>query len=106
MRLLRIVKLYPVSMLLFAACPVLAFVAFTFTLIGQFADSPNVTRVGAAALYMGMKLMLPIGAGCAVQSWRMAHTDSSPTDFHEVVEFLLGASAFIMIVLGAIFATY
>lgn len=106
MRLPRIVKSYPVSTLLFAACPVMAFVAFAFTILGQFTDSPSVTRIGVASLYMGMKLMLPIGVCCAVQSWRMAHADSSATDSHDIVEFVLGASAFVMIVLGAIFATY
>lgn len=57
-------------------------------------------------LHAGMKAMLPVGFVCAILSWRLARTVEPPSDSRDVVEFLLGASAFIMIVLGGIFATY
>lgn len=106
MQLPQFAKLYPFHTLAIAACPTAACFAITLTILGQGIESPAISQIAEMTLHAGMKAMLPVGFVCAILSWRLARTVEPPSDSRDVVEFLLGASAFIMIVLGGIFATY
>ncbi len=99
-------KSHPISILLIGICPLMWAIAVILRCVGEFTQNPTALRLGMIALALAMKTMLPLGICCAVQSWRMSRSRSTPSDKHDLIEFLLGASGFVTIVLGAIFATY
>ena len=96
------IKSYGFKLLAVLTCPLLAIIAIFSVTLGAFLNSPIITRFGMRTLYGGMLIMLPLGIICAILSWRMARAQAeTASDSRDLVEFLLGFGAFVMIVLGA-----
>jgi len=93
-------------LLLIAVFPGLASVGFLFMILAG-SDSSRLSTVGYVLLILSFWLLLPLGVLCLFLSWRLSRgKDADPTDFHNLIEFLLGASGLMMVSLGAILLPY
>jgi hypothetical protein len=84
-------------------CPVLAFLGTILVIAGQLLSIPVAARAGESLWSLSTFLALPVGLGCSFVSWRMAHRlAEAKRDTDDLIEFLLGFSGLLMIVLGGV----
>lgn len=90
------------GILLIAACPLLILASLVFWVFGGIVQSQVLTDIAAKTFISVFPALLPLGICSAVQSWRMSRAPLQATDVHDIVEFLLGLQAFLMITFGSL----
>lgn len=98
----QIIKTFPLGSLLLAACPLLILASVVFWVLGGIAQSQALTEIAANLFIAVFPILLPLGIGSAVQSWRMSRSPLPACDLHDFIEFLLGFQAFVMITYGSL----
>lgn len=84
----------------------LALTLFAFSAAFSLLSSPTSTgrqSVPFDEVFLSLVLnsILPVGVTCIIQSWRFSRANIPPGMKNEAAEFLLGATGFVFILLGA-----
>jgi hypothetical protein len=101
------VRRYRTQLIVALACPSLAIFGVSASAVGQLFRLDVIERFGETLFGLSILLMLPIGLASGAISWWMARSSPATiSDSRDFIEFLLGCTACITMILGLIFLTY